>query len=248
MLPEDFSRTGLHVSRRNGPPPARFQVLGERSTGTNLVKRLVARNTGLHPTEALGWKHGFCQVLAVPVDFLVVCVVRNARDWSLSMHAKPWHASKDLQSLAYSDFVRSPWETEIDDRRFFPDAEKTGVVGQPLQPDRDPMLGTVFPNLFALRRAKLMALTGWILRHNCVVLVRMEEVTERPEAFLDVVEAHFALPARAAYKPVLKRLGSRFTPRVEARPATPPFVGTEDIAFMKTQLDLSLEAGLGYLY
>ena len=68
MLPEDFSRTGLHVSRRNGPPPARFQVLGERSTGTNLVKRLVARNTGLHPTEALGWKHGLAQAVWVMVD------------------------------------------------------------------------------------------------------------------------------------------------------------------------------------
>jgi hypothetical protein len=40
LLSPDFAQTGWMV-RRTGPVPTRFQVLGERSSGTNLVQRLL---------------------------------------------------------------------------------------------------------------------------------------------------------------------------------------------------------------
>jgi hypothetical protein len=62
----------------------------------------------MRPSDALGWKHGFAQALAIPADLAVICVTRNAADWALSMHAKPWHAVPALQALAFSDFIRAP--------------------------------------------------------------------------------------------------------------------------------------------
>lgn len=248
LLPKDFASTGLLVRQSGTVRPTQFQVLGERSSGTNLVKRLLGRNTSLKPTEALGWKHGFCHTVAAPEDFLVVCVVRNAADWAISMHAKPWHASVEMQRMTFSDFIRTPWLSEVDAGRYFPDARRMGAVGQPLQFDRHPLTGEPMDNLFALRRVKLDALLGWFNRHSTVALVRMETVTEAPEAFLDALLHRLDLPPRDGYSPVLKRLGSKFRPRVTPRPPTPPSLGSDDINFLRKTLDTDLEARLGYHY
>ena len=81
------------------PVPGRFQVLGERSSGTNYVSRVVKRHSGLKPDDALGWKHGVPGGLAMPKDLLVICVVRDAVSWARSMFDKPWHtrAPKPIQ-------------------------------------------------------------------------------------------------------------------------------------------------------
>lgn len=85
----------------------RLQAFGERSSGTNFVKRLIGRNTPLSPTEELGWKHGFTQMTAESPNTLVVCVTRNAVDWAHSLHAKPWHCPPEMQRLAFSEFIRA---------------------------------------------------------------------------------------------------------------------------------------------
>ena len=106
MIAQEFSSTGWQVHR----PAAgitRYQVFGERSSGTNFIKRLIGRNTLLTPTEELGWKHGFPQMTAIPQDTLIVCVTRNAVDWASSMHAKPWHCPPEMQRLTFSDFIRA---------------------------------------------------------------------------------------------------------------------------------------------
>ncbi|WP_238366092.1 hypothetical protein [Mesobacterium pallidum] len=248
LLSRDFGDTGLLVRHSATVRPTQFQVLGERSSGTNLLKRLVGRNTELKASEALGWKHGFSHAVAVPEDFLVLCVVRNAADWAISMHAKPWHSSIEMQQMGFSDFIRTPWLTEIDSGRYFPDARRIGAVGQPLQYDRHPLTGEPLANLFELRRMKLQALTGWFNRHATVALVRLETVTEAPEAFLDALTMQLGLPRGDAFSPVLKRLGSKFRPRVAERPATPPSMNADDTCFMCQTLDLELEAALGYTY
>ena len=67
-LPPTFAETGLHL-RPTDHVITRFQVVGERSSGTNYIKRLFGKNTGLRPVETLGWKHGGMQTLAVPADY-----------------------------------------------------------------------------------------------------------------------------------------------------------------------------------
>lgn len=244
LPPADFAQTGLWVQRA-GAVPTGFQVLGERSSGTNLLHRLVLRNTGLLPREDLGWKHGFPSALAVPPDLAVLCAVRAPEPWALSMFAKPWHTVPALQALGFSDFIRAPWETTVDRARYFGGAQS--LVGQPLLPDRDPVTGAMPGNLFALRRAKLRALLSYAVRARCFALVRTETLQADPEATLQALSAGLGLPPRdGAFRGVTRRLGSKFKPAVAARPPAPAAMAPADRAFMRAELDPGVERSLGY--
>lgn len=248
MIGHDFRRTGWQFTP-TGTPPQRFQVFGERSSGTNFVKRLIGRNTPLTPIEALGWKHGFPQMTAIPRDVAVVCSVRDARNWSLSMHARPWHCPPAMQALPYDAFIRAEWATIADRKRYFPQVAELGGEGAPLQHDRHPVTGRAFTNLFALRRAKLAALLSYLRRDCTVVFCRMEAVQDAPETFLQALRSAFDLPApEQGYRPVIKRLGSKFKPAVASRPETPETVPPVDLAFLRTQIDQDQETVLGYDY
>ncbi|WP_208347598.1 hypothetical protein [Pseudaestuariivita rosea] len=91
-----------------------FQVLGERSSGTNVLSAFINRNTRLAPSTHLGWKHGFPQAQFYPRNLLTVVSFRHPLDWVRSMHRKPWHAAPRLQGLSFSDFIRAEWESVID--------------------------------------------------------------------------------------------------------------------------------------
>ncbi|QEW19377.1 hypothetical protein LA6_001564 [Marinibacterium anthonyi] len=247
-IPDTFAATGLHVQA--GPTPVtRFQVVGERSSGTNYVKRLLGRNTGLKPTEALGWKHGGPQALAIPADLLVVICVRHAGDWARSMHAKPWHAAPALQAMDFPAFLRAPWDSVIDRPRYFDVPGVQDMVGLPLQADRDPATGLPYPDLPALRQGKLVQHLGYLGRHDTVALIRMEEATQAPDRILDTLLAALSLPARTgALRPVVKRLGSKFKPALADRPATPACVGPADMEYLRSRIDVPTETALGYRY
>ena len=246
LLPEDFAETGLFV-QRSGGVPKRFQVLGERSSGTNFLHRLLVRNTGLQPSEALGWKHGHPSAIAIPADLAVICLVRHAADWALSMHMKPWHATPALQELDFAAFLRAPWTSTVDRARYFD--ERTALEGQPLQADRDPVTGRVADSLPALRRAKLAGLLSYLNRGCTCALLRMEVLQAAPEATLDRLSAGLGLPPRkGAFQGVTKRLGAKFKPAVPVRPMTPAALTAEDMAFLRDGLDLGVEAQLGYRY
>ena len=248
MPPDEFARTGLSIYRAGGTP-TRFQVLGERSSGTNFVKRLLGRNSNLTPVETLGWKHGPPSALAIPEDLAVICVVRNATDWALSMHAKPWHCTPEMQHLPFSDFIRAEWQSIVDRPRYFPEAAASGGLGRPLQADRDPQTGGVYDNLFALRRGKFNGLLSYLQRRCTCVLLRMEQAQSDPESMLDRILGDLGLPPRTGpVRPVHKRLGAKFKPSVPNRPPSPAAIGADDRAFMISQLDMETEAALGYRY
>lgn len=246
LVPDDFARTGLYFAS-NGVVPTRYQVIGERSSGTNHVKRLLGRNTPLAPVEILGWKHGGLQALAIPRDLVVVLSLRNALDWALSMYAKPWHTPPEMQRLEFSAFLRAKWATIIDHQKYFQDTGPL-MVGEPLQQDRDP-LGLPYANLFALRVGKLAAHLSLINRSCSLVIARHETVLADPESFLAQFRSATGLPpSDSPLRPVVKRLGSRFMPAVPDRPARPDAMPRADRAYMLEQLDLALEAALGYRY
>ncbi|MEP3916971.1 hypothetical protein [Ascidiaceihabitans sp.] len=243
-LPQTFATTGFHAIT-SGEKITRYQVLGERSSGTNFVKRLLGRNSPLTPTEGLGWKHSFANMRAIPADLAVVCVVRDPVDWVRSMHAKPWHTTPAMQSLPFSDFIRSPWDTIIDRPRYF-DGE-TETLGQPLQHDRDPMTGKRFDTLFALRTAKLRGLLSYLNRDCTCIVLRLETTVTAPQATLEQVAQTLGFTSpHDKFRPVMKRLGAKFKPSVDARPDTPKTLSQSDASFLKTELDLNLENSLGY--
>ncbi|MFV2038192.1 MAG: hypothetical protein ACC646_11450 [Paracoccaceae bacterium] len=242
-----LSAGGPELHRIAASAPRKFEVFGERSSGTNLINLLIRRHTVLQQSRNLGWKHGFAKMLAIAPDVVVVVCVRNALPWALSMYAKPWHATPDMQRLDFSQFIRAPWQSVIDRPRYFDEACR-GAVGQVLQQDRDPVSGACFANLVKMRNSKTAALLGFRNRECNLILVRHETVLEDPAGFLAALNAGFGLPPAAPYKPVRRRLGSRFKASVELRPPVPDEISAADRKFILSQLDMTTEAELGYKY
>lgn len=245
-IPPAFADTGLHFAS-NGVAPRGFHVVGERSSGTNFIKRILGRNTPLNPTERLGWKHGHPHGLAIPATLVVVVAVRNPVDWVRSMFAKPWHAVPALQALGFSDFIRAPWHSVLDHPRYFSTLLLGDNIGQVLQLDRDPMTGLPYANLFALRRGKLAGHLSYANRGCSFCLVRMEEAATNPDRFIASFRAAFDIPPLdGPVRPVLRRLGAKFIPAVEGRPVPPDRLSPEDLEFLHAETDPAIEALLGY--
>ncbi|MDX1821074.1 MAG: hypothetical protein R3197_09250 [Paracoccaceae bacterium] len=256
-IPEVFRQTGLYLHRPTDTGLTetgltQFQVLGERGSATNLVRKLIDKNLPLMRTEALGWKHGVPGMVAIPPDFLVVAVVRDARDWALSMHKRPWHADPAMQALPFAAFLRAEWRGIVDRPEDFdlihPEI-RDRVQGLPLHLDRHPITGLPYPNLFALRRTKLAGLLSFLHRECNLLLVRAETVQDDPAGFVTWVQQQTGLPLEGGgISGVKRRLGTRFNPSVARREATPESLAPEDLAFLRAELDLPLEAALGYSY
>lgn len=240
--------TGTEIIRPHDVPPRRVQVFGERSSGTNFVKRLIGRNTALVPTEDYGWKHGFPQMTGIGRDTLIVGVVRAVEPWLLSMYAKPWHCPPAMQALDFPGFIRAEWATVIDRARYFPGAEAADSVGTPLLQDRDPLSGTPFANILKLRAAKAAALLGYRNRACNLVLARLEVVQADPEGFIGALTGAFSLPPVAEFRPVVKRLGAKFKHAVDNRPPPPREICAADRAFVASELDAGIETALGYRF
>lgn len=245
----DFAKTGFFARIRSDAKITRFQVVGERSSGTNYASRLIGKNSALSPDTPLGWKHGFIEFENLPDDVLVVAMVRHAGVWSRSMHKRPWHSSDALQALELSDFLRAPWDTSFDEAKYFRREEKLGLIGGPLTYDRHPDTGEMFENVYTLRRAKLTALLAGAKTECNFILLRMEPMIKAPEDTLRRVLDAANVPLNAeGFRGIFKRLGSKFHPRVDPRPKTPNRLSDEDRAFMRSQLDIEQEAQLGYRY
>ena len=223
-------------------------MIGERSSGTNHVHVLCKRNLNLEETSDLGWKHGFPSMIAIPKDVLVIASIRNALDWALSMHAKPWHASPDLQRLSFSDFIRAPWDSRVDRHDYFGLHKSDARVGGTLIADRHPLTGEMFPNIFAMRTAKLTALLGFANWECNFAMVRLEDVSSNPETLVATLADRWPLTQASEFRKVHRRLGSRFKGQVKARPTTPAIISASDMRFILEQLDSDLEARLGYSY
>ncbi|WP_370274127.1 hypothetical protein [Pseudooceanicola nitratireducens] len=252
MLPSDFAETGRHALRRQDAPPAMFQVIGERGSGTNILRKMIEKNVDLFRTEALGWKHGFPRMLAVPRNLLTIVCIRDARAWALSMHKRPWHGHPSLQLLEFSDFIRATWRGKVDRIADFETIHpELAAEGEELQFDRHPLTGRPFGNLFALRRAKLEGHLSMLVRGGDVAVIRMESFLADPEGTLDWLCAAYGLPRKHAdLKTVKARLGNRFNTSVDGytRPDTPDALSPRDMGFLRAQLDLTLESQLGYTY
>ena len=247
---EDMHDTGCHFHRANDVAQTLFQVLGERGSGTNLTRRLIDLNCEITRTEALGWKHGFPISVGIPDNLTVVCVFRNAADWALSMYKRPWHAHPDLQALPFSDFIRAEWHSIIDRTSDFELVHpELKVDGAELQYDRHPLTGKRFENLFALRRAKMKATLGMLNRDCNVTLVKMETIVEAGEAFMLAFQTAYGIKAKdGPFRTETRRMGTRWRASVADRAPAPDTMSEADRAFMLSQLDLPVEAFLGYRY
>ncbi len=247
---EAMGTRGWYVHRVHDGPYDMFQVLGERGCGTNVVRKSISKSMRLARSEALGWKHGFPTMVAIPRSMIVVCAFRSAFDWAVSFYKRPWHASIEMQALGFSEFLRAPWDGIVDRTSDFEMIHpELNVDNHLLQFDRHPITGEVFDNIFALRAAKTRALLGLMQRDCNVVYVQLEAMNANPRAFVDEMRETFQLPpTERGYRPITRQMGNAYRASVKDREPAPASWSAEDYDWVMSQLDPEVEAALGYTY
>lgn len=240
-------------ARKNGVEPQSIYVFGERNSGTNYVHHLIMRNcvvasTSSRPYAAeneakFGWKHGFPNMFAAPDNVLAIAIYREPIAWLQSLCRAPWHTAYHLRDLPFSDFIRQEWQGVIDDERFgFGPTDS--VWGKELMSDRDPLTGLRFANAMRLRNAKNRGFATLDNFFGNVLRLRYEEVVAKPEVFLNALCKNYGFLRRRAFDPIEHDRATPGRGVFVAKPMLP--VSAADQAFIKGELDWSIEKTLGY--
>ncbi|MEQ6204201.1 hypothetical protein ABMC88_14245 [Sulfitobacter sp. HNIBRBA2951] len=247
-LAADMARTGWHIHKAHDTAVNRFQVLGERGCGTNVIRKTVQDALQIRRTEALGWKHAVPAMIAIPPSFLTICAVRAPENWAHSLYKRPWHAAPAVQSLGFSEFLRAEWQSCVDDLGHFDGvAPRLHPLGEELQWDRHPVTGARYENIFAMRNLKHRALLSLPTRGASVVYVSLDAFNAAPQPFLADLSAAFGLDyTDQGYAPVARRMGNRWTAAVTDRAPAPDKWATADRAWMHSQLDPEIESLFGF--
>ncbi len=110
-----LAKYGFETHREHDGPIRSYQVIGERSSGTNFVSTLIKNNIDIKECSHLGWKHAPPHTQFLARNLLIIVSTRNPYDWVRSMYRKPWHTAAYLRGLEFSEFIRHEWETVTDE-------------------------------------------------------------------------------------------------------------------------------------
>lgn len=217
----------------------RFQVYGQRCSGTNALIKLLERNLeDIEFTEEFGFKHWLVPPgVEIPDDVFVIVIARQVDQWLRSLHAKPWHAHPDLKDLEFGEFIRAEWRSVWDDDFWGIDKEHP-KFGQPIEEELCPRTGLPFPNAIAMRTAKLRNWIEVATRAAGHALVSHSEVVSRPEELMARLARASGSKTREEFMPVTTYKGGetrRFVPK-----DYPP-LQTTDAAFVRRYLDNAVE-------
>lgn len=216
-------------------PVTGFQVLGERSSGTNYVTQLLLRNLAGEVPRRLdyGWKHGFIdRRVAAEEGLLTLIVHRHPIRWIQSLHARPHDLSLAMKGLPFGAFIRHEWQGAFQK----PQGE------EPSTADLSPKGKQPYPNPLRLRSAKISYLEELAGMPGRIAYLRFEDANRDPRATLEALGAAFGLSLRR-FQPVTTYKGIT---RAKYAPKPMPPIAEEDMRFIRGELDLELEAGIGY--
>lgn len=226
----------------------RFQVYGERRSGTNFVARTLARNTGLKRWGAYGWKHALPYFPVLPKCCLFVVVVRDPFDWLRSFYAGPFEVDPAIARLSFSDFLRAEWEgsyTGFSEQWAYRGyaVKNRFAMGEPNFLDRHPITGRRFANVCEMRSVKMAGHLSLLDRGLNAVALRYEDFKARPEDMLRAIADSTGINLAKEFTPTDKPVGPSSDRRAAAK--TAPILET-DRAFILENLDLAVERRCGY--
>jgi len=229
---------GLAMSFSDSPDIRRFQVYGQRCSGTNYLIRLIENNFGSAVfTESYGFKHWLVPHSTVfPEDVMALVIVRDPGDWIHSLFRNPWHLRAELKGAPFRQFIRNIWDSCWDEDFWQMDASDTRYL-QPIEEERHPETGAAFANPFAMRRAKLDNWTGLASRVP-VMLVNYNYAARHPGKLLQQISRVTGLKLPPVIAAVDSYKGERNEPFVPKEYAT---LSNSDQLFMLSQLDPRLE-------
>ena len=230
----------LRFHRNLQHPIDRFQVLGDRCSGTNFISHLIERNfPGISRSGDLDWKHGFIdrRICANP-GLLTAIVYRHPVRWIQSVYANPYEVAPSQSQLPFDAFIRAEWNPVWFERK------KDGSVTYiPIQGDMYPHTTTPFENICRMRSVKVKYLEEIASLPSQVVYLRYEDANRRPRRFIRELATAFGLEPARSFRPVREYKGVR---AIRYRPARYPELAPSDLAFLQSELDLEQEVRIGY--
>lgn len=235
----------------------RLKLCGERCSGTNFMMHLLHANfPELQPTglQQFGHKHfmwwygttdftklkplkfGYDAVtLENSSDCLFVVVVRDPYDWLRSFYITPHMVHRDLLTSGFSHFLRSEWKLMEDNYHpldgFYNEID-----------NYNPWTQKPFANVLEMRKYKILNyLTLGEIVENYVI-VRYEDVSADPQAFIAFIADKYQLRKKDIFVPITTLKGSHipYVPRVYF-----PF-SEEDLTFINENIDWDVEALVGH--
>ncbi|MBB4657844.1 hypothetical protein [Parvularcula dongshanensis] len=235
-----FPFLSAHVP--DSPRVSRYQVFGERCSGTNFLIRLLETNvTSAIFTEVFGFKHWFVpEALCLPADTLGLVIVRNPEDWLQSLHEKAWHMPEEVAALPFADFIRTEWRCVWDDH-FLGVPDGHPQWGSEMVHERQAFAAAPIADAVTLRRLKAENWERLAQRSPAFAFLRYEDLRADPQGFLDALGRWGMFYDE--YRPVgsYKGEGNKiFAPKARAP------LSDQDKAYVDERLDLEREALWGY--
>ena len=226
----------------------RFNILGERCSGTNAMQKLLTANFHIEVTQDFHHKHFFgfpdpAHPLHEADCVLFVGSVRHPVDWLSSFYHNLWQLDQ-WQFTSWSAFLTLPIVSYAEPKmnktleRYSPSRradKRAEMLRREIRRDRNPAAPERhWRDVFELRRVKLLyMLDAFPQLVRNYVLVRTEDLVTHSAAFLDLLEARFNLSRRRPQQPVVVR---------SHRHTLPPDVES----FVMQHLDLQVERRFGY--
>lgn len=234
---------GFACHRATTAPIEDFVVYGERSSGTNVTKKIIRDVYGLRPTKAYGWKHGAASFFVASARSLFVVSLRDAFDWCVSMYAKPYHASEEVRSYDFDTFIRAPWLSAMNAPKphgLDPKLYKNQV----LQSDRHILDGRPYQTVFEMRTVKMKSWLGLLNRGVNVAILRHEAFERDPKGYSKQIADAFDLTEKRPFTQPAYIFQRRS--EIEARRAHAKARLPHNITYIRSQLDHDLEQSVGY--
>jgi len=215
--------------------PKNFTILGERSSGTEILKQFILDNFDIPYTQEFGSTHffGFYDYNYIfTEETLFLCIVRDPVDWINAFYQNPKYIPIQNQSL--DNFLEKPfysiWSNVIGENRI---SDKESTIESIIHEDRNIITHQPYKNIFELRKVKMEYLTETLpalVKHH--ELIRYEDLLENPKLILEKIQQKYGFAAKQFITP---------TPNTHVRPFS-----DETVQYIKSKFNLDQENNLGY--
>lgn len=216
-------------------PTDRFQVLGDRNSGTNYLHHLILQNLPeLQVATPYYWKHGFVdRRIAAEPGLLTVVIYRHPLRWLHAVHRHPWEVSATMRGLPFHDFIHTEWRA----------VWSHGGREELLQGDMQPHTTTPFANALLMRSAKIEWLEKLADLPGKTAFIRYEDLNRDPLGCLRSLAMGASLASVQRLTHVRAYKGDRAKSYV---PRRQPVTQARDLEFITSQLNTEQEASIGY--
>jgi len=259
ILPTEYA---LFAKRETSSPIKYLCIFGERCSGTNYTQSLLLENLifdsseykNIHkPVSNYGHKH-FPPWFELPLkeyqgprryysledneETLFVVIFRDPYDWVRSFKKKPHHGLRELRSLPFSQFIRTPWQLNPNNGLVKSESNLNPLM------DKDPFTGENFSNVLHLRSAKIRTMLLVKDKVHNAYYINYETVRDHPKEVLKEIEDIFGLASTTEFNPIIHTKGRE--KKAIYKPKEYPPINLNDLLFINDQLDEELERSIGY--